>query len=461
MPELIDAILIGAGYRGTETYGAYALKNPKRLKFIAVAEPRKAWRERFAQLHDIPPRNCFKSWEELLKKKQFARTAFICTPDQMHTDPALAALQRGYDVLLEKPMASTLKDCLKLVKKAKETKRQLQICHVLRYTNFWSKVKSFIDSGQLGEVISITHRENVAYWHMAHSFVRGNWRNSDITAPMILSKCCHDFDLLYWMIGKRPTHISSFGSNSFFNSEHAPLGAPARCTDGCPIIDACMFSAIKIYIQIQGIYNMGKSSPSRAFRFFSNHPKSVRVFSKMIRPLKRLADFREWPVSMITSDFSKEGKLQALRKGPYGRCVYHCDNNVVDHQQTVIEFENGITAELTMQGHSALEGRTIRIDGSKGTLIGSFMDYGEELTFIESQSGEKMPLIELEGRTEAHGGGDWKLTEGFLDSLQPGFKAIPLTDARSSLESHLMAFAAEKSRVVGRVIDMKEFHALV
>ena len=205
---------------------------------------------------------------------------------------------------------------------------------------------------------------------------------------------------------------------------------------------------------------MGKSSPSRAFRFFSNHPKSVRVMSKIIRPLKRLADFREWPVSMITSDFSKEGKLQALRKGPYGRCVYHCDNNVVDHQQTVIEFENGITAELTMHGHSALEGRTIRIDGSKGTLIGSFMDYGEELTFIESQSGEKTPLIEMEGRTEAHGGGDWKLTEGFLDSLQPGFKEVPLTDARSSLESHLMAFAAEKSRLERRVIDMKEFHAL-
>jgi len=461
MPEQITAILVGAGHRGTETYGGYALKNPERLKFVAVAEPRSAWRVRFAEQHDIPPRNCFKSWEELLRKKQFARTAFICTPDQMHVDPTMLALRRGYDVLLEKPMATTLEDCVKLVRKAKEANRQLQICHVLRYTDFWSKVKSFIDSRQLGEIISVTHRENVAYWHMAHSFVRGNWRNSNISAPMILSKCCHDFDLIYWIVGKKPTHISSFGSNSYFNPEHAPAGAPARCTDACPIINTCMFSAIKIYIQIQGIYNMGKSSPSRMFRFFSNHPKSVPILSKIIRPLKRLADFTEWPVSMITSDFSKEGKLKALRKGPYGRCVYHCDNNVVDHQQTVIEFENRVTAELTMQGHSALEGRTLRIDGTKGTMIGSFMDYGEELVFTESQTGEKRYLIELQRRTEAHGGGDWRLTEGFLDSLQPGFKEIPLTDARASLESHLMAFAAEKSRVEKRVVNMKELHSLV
>nr|MDO8099107.1 Gfo/Idh/MocA family oxidoreductase [Candidatus Njordarchaeota archaeon] len=164
---------------------------------------------------------------------------------------------------------------------------------------------------------------------------------------------------------------------------------------------------------------------------------------------------------MITNDFSKEGKLQALRKGPYGRCVYHCDNNVVDQQQTIIEFENGVTPELTMHGHCALEGRTLRIDGTKGTLIGSFMDYGEELLFTESQTGEKRYLVELERRTEAHGGGDWRLTEEFLNSLQPGFKEIPLTDARSSLESHLMAFAAEKSRIEKRVINIKELNALV
>jgi predicted dehydrogenase len=460
MVELVTAVLVGAGYRGTETYGAYALKNPGKLRFIAVAEPRREWREHFARLHDIPRKYCYRTWEDLLRKQQFARTAFICTPDQMHTEPAIAALERGYDVLLEKPMASRLDDCIKLVKKAEEMERQLQICHVLRYTEFWSKVKAFLDGGQLGRIVCITHRENVSYWHMAHSFVRGNWRNSNLTAPMILSKCCHDFDLLYWLVGEKPISISSFGSNLCFNSKHAPPGAPLRCTDGCPDIDTCIFSAPKIYIQLSGIYNMGKNSPSRAFRFFSRHRGSVGAFSKVIRPLKRLADFREWPVSMITTDFSRRGKVRALETGPYGRCVYHCDNNVVDHQQTVIEFEGGVTAELTMHGYSALEGRSIRIDGTRGTLIGSFMDLGDELYFIESSNGERRTLIELQTRKETHGGGDWKLTESFLDSLQSNSKTIPLTTARASLESHLMAFAAEKSRMERRVIDMKEFHAM-
>ncbi len=460
MPELIKAICIGAGSRGIDAYGYYALKNPKRLKFIGVAEPRKEWREKFIRLHKIPKENVFNSYEELFAKEQFARAAVICTPDQMHVEPTILALERGYDVLLEKPMANTLEGCLKLVRKAEEVKKHLQICHVLRYTNFWSTIKSFIDSGQLGDIITISHRENVSYWHMAHSFVRGNWRNSDITSPMILAKCCHDMDLLYWIIGKKPISISSFGSLSFYRPESAPPGAPLRCTDGCPVGDTCMFNAIKIYIDLDGYYNMGKNCPSRAFRFFSHHRNAIRHMSHIIRPLKRLVDFKEWPVNTITSDLTLEGKMKALREGPYGRCVFHCDNNVVDHQQTLIEFSNGVTAELTMHGHSALEGRSIRIDGTKGTLIGSFMGW-DDLYFIESQNGEKRQLIKPKITIEAHGGGDLKLTEGFVNSLQPDYKLVPLTDARAALESHLMAFAAEKARLEKKVIDMEEFHSLI
>lgn len=461
MQEQITAVLIGAGYRGSEAYGTYALKNPKKLKFVAVAEPRKAWRENFARTHGIPPENCFTSWEELFNKEKLARAAFICTPDQLHTEPTLLALESGYDVLLEKPMATTVEDCIKLVKKAEEVNKKLQICHVLRYTNFWSTVKTLVDSGQVGDIISITHRENIAYWHTAHSYVRGNWRNSDISAPMILSKCCHDFDLLYWIVGKKPTRISSFGSLSFFNEKNAPPGVPYRCTDGCPIADVCIYSAIKIYVDIEPFYNMGKNSPSRGFRFFSRHHNLAKGLSKIIFPLKRLTNFKEWPVSMITSDFSLEGKLKALREGPYGRCVYHCDNNVVDHQQTLIEFENGVTAELTMNGHSAIEERTIRIDGTKGTLIGNFMDIGDELIFFDSSNGEKNILIKPKLHAEGHGGGDTGLMEGFVNSLQPEYSLVPLTEARASLESHLMAFAAEQSRVETRVVDMEKFHSLI
>lgn len=466
MSGFITVILIGAGNRGTEAYGAYALKNPKKLKFIAVAEPRKEQRENFARLHKIPQENCFNTWEEILEKEKIARAAFICTLDQMHVEPAIVALERGYDVLLEKPMSNTLEGCLKLVNKLdevnedKKVKQQLQICHVLRYTNFFSTIKNFIDSGILGEIISITHRENVSYWHMAHSFVRGNFRNSETSSPMILAKCCHDFDLLYWILGKKPIAISSFGSLYYFRSENAPKGAPLRCTDGCPVGNTCMFNALKIYIDLDGYYNMGKNSPSKAFRFFSRHRNSVKYLRTIIPPLKRLVNFKEWPVSMITTDFSLEGKLKALKEGPYGRCVFHCDNNVVDHQQTVIEFENGVTAELTMHGHSALEGRTVRIDGTKGTLLGDFMGW-DNLVFIDSKTGEKRQLIKSKIDVSGHGGGDMKLTEAFVNTLQPNSVTIPLTDARASLESHLMAFAAEKSRLEKRVINMDEYHSLI
>lgn len=397
------------------------------------------------------------TWEDLLEKEQMARAAVICTQDQMHVDPTLKALERGYDVLLEKPMATTIQDCIKLVKKTEEVNRQLQICHVLRYTTFWSTIKSFIESGQLGDVISITHRENVSYWHQAHSYVRGNWRNSEVSSPMILAKCCHDLDLLYWIVGAKPRKIASFGSLSFFKPENAPPGATPRCTDGCPAAKSCMFNAIRIYLDLKPFYDTGKHAHLRIIRFFARHPKLIKALSYVLFPLKRLTDYKEWPVSVVTSDFSKEGKLKALREGPYGRCVFQCDNNVVDHQQTLIEFENGATAELTMHGHSALEGRSVRIDGTKGTLIGTFLFTGDDLVFFESKTGNKKRLLKPRIRFEAHGGGDMTLTEGFVNSLQPGFEQLPLTDARAALESHVMAFAAEKARMEHRVIDIDEF----
>jgi len=460
LPELITAILIGAGSRGTDAYGAYALQKPDRLKFVAVAEPRKEYRENFAQLHEIPAEMCFTTWEDILKEK-VARAAVICTQDSMHVEPTLKALELGYDVLLEKPMASTLDGCIKLVKKAEEMKKHLQICHTLRYTTFWSTIKSFVESGKLGDIISLSHRENVSCWHMAHSYVRGNWRKLETSSPMILAKCCHDFDLIYWILGSQPKNLASFGSLTHYRKERAPPNVPKRCTDGCPIGETCQYNAIKIYIDNIWLYHIGSQVPSRIFRFFSRHPRLIRFMSKIIRPIKRLIDFREWPVNVITRDFTLEGKLKALQEGPYGRCVYHCDNDVVDHQQTTIEFENGTTAEMTMHGHAPFDGRTLRIDGTKGALIGSFMHYGEELWFHDSLNGKKLRILKPKLSFEAHGGGDPRLTEGFVDSLQEDSEMAPLTDARAAIEGHFMSFAAEKSRVEKRVIKMEEYHSQI
>ena len=290
-PSPVDAVLLGAGGRGAFAYGAYARQHPEEIRFVAVAEPDPVRRARFAAQHTLRPEQCFETWQDLLARGQLAPALVCCTQDQMHVEPTLAALRAGYHVLLEKPIAVTPRDCVRLVQASEEAGRLLMICHVLRYTAFFTALHDVVASGRLGQIVTIEHRENVAYWHMAHSFVRGNWGNAQQSSPMILAKCCHDLDLLLWMTEGQPVvRLQSFGSLLHYRRENRPPGAPPRCTDGCPVADACPFDAQRLYL------NMELSG---------------------------------WPVTALTADLSYEGRLLALRTGPYGRCVYQCDNDVV------------------------------------------------------------------------------------------------------------------------------------
>lgn len=467
----IQAILLGAGNRGLTVYGEYSLKNPHRLKFVGVAEPIKARREKFAQLHKIPANKCFKSWEELLEQEKFAEICIISTQDQLHVDPTLIALEKGFDVLLEKPMANTLGGCVEIVKKADRTGRMLGIAQVLRYTKFFSTIQEIIQKGLLGDIINISHRENVTWYHMAHSFVRGNWRNVENSSPMILAKCCHDLDLLFWLIGSHPTKINSFGNLMHFNQRNAPKGAPDYCVMGCPSSKSCLYFAPRIYIDIIPILHEIKKSNIHLYKILANlrqnHKRFIKFLSKLIKPLKRLIEFREWPVEPIYSgreeeeseDYSDKAKFNILRTSPYGRCVYRCDNDVVDHQVVNIEFENGTTANLTMHGFSEREGRTLRIDGTKATLIGVFYSTGEKIKLYDHLSGNKKIIYsqKFSAKTSNHGGGDFRFISAYLDSISRGDRSQPLTNAKVTLESHLMAFAANESRLNNSVIDMKEF----
>ncbi len=235
MTEPIRLMLFGAGNRGEGAYGAYALRHPDEVRFIAVADPDPIRREKFAQAHQIPPERQFTSWQEALQAGKIADAVVDATQDEMHHDSAVAALKAGYDMLLEKPIAPTLAQTLDIVQTAETNDRTLVICHVLRFTGFFQKVNEIIKSGRLGQVVNISHSENVSYFHMAHSYVRGNWRNTEIAAPMILAKCCHDLDLLYWWMDAKPQTLSSAGNLLWYRSDNAPEGAPDRCTDGCPV----------------------------------------------------------------------------------------------------------------------------------------------------------------------------------------------------------------------------------
>ena len=411
----IETIVVGAGGRGV-AYGNYALAYPQELRVVGVAEPNQERREHFARLHNIAPDMVFHDWQSLLAGgRQLAQSVINCTMDRLHYDSTMALLERGYDVLLEKPMSPLLEENARLVQQAEATGRSLQICHVLRYTPFWQALRQVVDSGKLGQIISVTHRENLAYYHMAHSFVRGNWRSQATSGPMLLSKCCHDFDVLLWILRQHVVRLSSFGSLAHFRPQFAPEGATERCTDPCPAADDCKYDARKIYAR---------------------------------------ASFG-WPMNALSSE---EARLEALRTGWYGRCVYHCDNDVVDHQSVNMEMEDGATVTLLMNGQGDEECRTMRWDGTLATLYGKFAASGDEIRVHHHQSGEIEDVPVIARDSSGHGGGDFGIVRSFVGALK-GMPDDSVTTARESLESHLLAFAAEEARLEAKVVEMAAFRA--
>lgn len=403
----ITAVVLGAGSRG-EIYGSYALTYPEELKIVAVAEPKADRREKFAKDHGIPEENCFASWEDLLARPKMADAAFVCTLDDAHLAPALQALEKGYHILLEKPMSNKEAECIAIEQAAAKAGKTLAVCHVLRYTPFYQTIKGLIDKGAIGEVTALSQIENVAYWHQAHSFVRGNWRNSRETSPMILQKSCHDMDILLWLAGKNCKKVSSFGSLRHFTPENAPENAPQRCLDGCPHAETCLYYAPKLYLT-------GKT---------------------------------DWPVDVLTTDLTPAGITKALREGPYGRCVYHCDNDVVDRQVVNLELEDGVVCSFVMSAFTANSTRQLKILGTKGHIQAD-MSKREIWLWPFGGSAYQVPMEEA---TSGHGGGDFGLVRDFLHVLREGGESR--SSARQSLQSHLICFAAEKSRLEGRVVEL-------
>jgi len=421
MPGQVEAVMLGAGNRGFFAHGPAALAHPEELRFTAVAEPDPDRRRRFGAEHRISPERQLGSADELWAAGQLAEALFNCTPDDQHFRTTCQALDQGYQVMLEKPMATTAEESRRLVELAERRGSILAVAHVLRYTPFFSTLHSILESGELGEVVSVEHRENVAHWHMAHSFVRGHWRRLEGGSPMILAKCCHDLDLLSWNLGP-VARLSSFGSLRHFRPGQAPPGAPLRCDEGCPAEEECAFSATRLY----------------------------------------LGEATGWPVNAISEDLSLEGRRLALSTGPYGRCVYRCDNDVVDHQVVALEFESGATGVLTMQGHSHEEARTMRYDGTRATLRGRFQKLrGNHLEIHRHRDGRARELLPDSGHDD-HGGGDTGLMRAFVRAVwraRQGGLATDVVDAsdtiasaRDCLHGHLLAFAAEESRIIGSVV---------
>lgn len=364
-------------------------------------------------------------------------------------------------------MGTTLGDCVRVVETAERTGRLVQVAHVLRYTPFFSRLHEIVSSGCLGRIVTVSHRENVVYWHMAHSYVRGNWRRRDLSSPMILAKCSHDLDILTWNLGPC-TRLNSFGSLSHFRTENAPARAPERCTDGCPVADECAWYAPRLYIDLIPLMRVARRSPDLRERMGAalalDYPRLTDLIRRLIPRVDEALDYRGWPVSAIAEDTSLEGRLLALETGPYGRCVYRCDNDVVDHQTVNMSFESGASVALVMQGHSHEESRTMRYEGSRATLRGKFTYGIDDVIEIHDHLTGRVERLSFRGAAASvtgHGGGDKGVVTAFVraaSKAEPRAGRSPeFTTAQESLESHLMAFAADRARLEGSVVEMADY----
>lgn len=423
MNSPITFAIAGFGDRGS-TYASMQDLFPDQMKVVAVADLDPAKVEKARKRYDLPPDRCFSSAEEMLERSKLAEVLVVATMDRQHVDHAIPALRKGYHILLEKPISPELSRCRKLLEVARECHGQVIVCHVLRYTAFYNQLKELIDSGRIGNVVSVCANENVGYWHQAHSFVRGNWRNSKETSPMILQKSCHDMDIFTWLLGKKCRSVSSFGGTWLFRPERALEGAALRCLDGCQVKEACPFDAEKIYI---------------------TSPKTGRARGD------------SWITSVLSVENTVESTYRALREGPYGRCVYQCDNDVVDHQQTNLLLEDGSTVSFTMCAFTENCYRTFKAMGTQGEIEA---DTRSNLIHIRvfGQPEEVIDVGRLAGDLKGHGGGDSGIIRDFLELLRGGVLNGRTTTLENSMESHFIALAAEESRLHGgRVVEMEAF----
>lgn len=413
---MLKLALIGAGQRGN-IYAEYAYTN-HRAEITAIVEPQEERRTIAEKHYKVKPEMVFDNINDFFDLGKVCDAIIVASMDRDHYETAIKALEIGYDMLLEKPISPSPVECLKIQEKADLLGHKVIVCHVLRYTSFFSTVKEIIASGELGKIVSIQHNENIGNFHMAHSFVRGNWRNSTLSSPLIMQKSCHDMDILAWLVDSEAKHISSFGDLRYFNEGNAPKNSGDRCLD-CKAAENCRFDAKKTYVPIRG----------------------------------------EWPATVVSVDQSEEGLLEALRTSQYGRCVYRCDNDVCDNQVTLIQFKNGVTVSFNLSAFTNRMCRTFKIMCENGEIrCDDGLNKIEVIHFSSNQvDNNEMRVITPRIAYSGHGGGDNGLMEDFLKIMDLNEIKI---DSRSSIdksvESHIMAYAAEQSRLTGKIIDIDE-----
>lgn len=406
--DAIRVVIIGAGARGNRVFADLIQRFETGFETVGVVEPHGGRRAAFQELYGIPDARAFASLEAWLAAPRFADIAFICTLDPLHFETCRQVSAHGYDVLLEKPIATTLPDCLALLEVEREARNRIFVTHVLRYTPFFQAVKRLIDSGDLGAVQHLHLAENIGHWHFAHSYVRGNWSRAADCAPMVLTKGSHDLDIVPWMVGEEVTAVSSRGGLRYFRPENAPEGATARCT-ACPHQEECLYSATRFYLNQE----------------------------------------TGWPFEVIADPPDTPARRRAaLETGPYGVCVWRAGNDVCDEQTVTLQFASGLHAVVGLHGHTADNTRRLTLDFDRAQVHGDLRSNDLVISHFTGRRDEvHEETIALPPGGDSHGGGDLGLLRALARHLRTGEGREMVTSLRSSVLSHVLAFLAEQSRL--------------
>lgn len=417
----VTAVIVGAGHRAF-VYAKLAQTNPELLQIVGVADPNPIRREKARALFGFPKENCFESAEELAKVPKLADAVINGTMDHQHIETAVPLLNLGYDMLLEKPFAVNETEMRTLVDCAKQNNSRVMICHVLRYTPFYYGIKERVASGEIGEIINIQTSEHVSYHHLSTSYVRGKWANSkECHTSMLLAKCCHDIDIMMWMMSEtKPELVSSFGSKFQFKPENAPKEAGTRCLVDCPLVNECRYSAKRLYID----------QPERWSFYIWDKLEHIKNPTEADR------------IALLSGDSN------------YGKCIYKCDNDVVDHQSVLVRFASGATGTHNMVGGASTPLRRIHIIGTKGEIYGNFEESKFYVSKICPSKTSERILEEVDLRVNGdmvgayggHGGGDERLSEDFVSFVRGEKPSLACTSVFDSVAGHLCVYLADKSR---------------
>lgn len=405
--------VLGYGSRGC-TYNSL-FKLDDRAELTAVCDVRKSRIELCKRNNSDEKIRYYDDENSFFEAGKLADLCVVSTQDSDHVGHALRALSVGYDLLLEKPVACTEEDCFRIYNKAKELGRKVFVCHVLRYAPIFYMLKQELDSGKYGKVVTVTLTENVCWWHQAHSYVRGNWRDAKKSSPMIIAKCCHDLDLLDWFVDANPISVSSMGGLSYFRSQNAPKGSGDNCYE-CDVAHKCIYNCENIYWNKQGAKG----------------------------------NFN-WPLDVIiygVDNPTHEQVSEALANSPYCKCVFKCDNDAVDHQVVNVSYDNGATAQLTMTAFSEKGGRAIHVHCEKGDIFSS-LTKNELHCRVFDQEEKIVDVDKISQDNFGHGGGDKRLIEDIVEIYCGDGSRKALTTLEKSLASHTLGFAAERSRING------------